>query len=412
MPREGRQVASAPWRHSRWKWAAGALPLLLLATAAVWQAARMLPETGGLRRRLSLATAASSPPPPAPQPAHHFLIFFSGHQGSSALADMLASDPAVFVPGFEPLDRAGLTAAQKTAFVEATFTFPASEAGFAAWRRELLPVAGMRVERRQIQSFSQLDGKTVAGFKLRPYSALDTPSPPGNGSGGGTSTGSSGGSATSAAGTGTAPAAPAAPATPATAAPPPVPGMHTALSGLGPAAFKALLQRYNVSVLLALRHNTLKEALSWYKARELGVSQFTIRKQGREAATGAGVGDEEEEEASGGQQQQQRPQQAQQAQQPGKLTLDIPRVLHWLNYTARVNAQLRQAAAFYARPTLTVVYEELLADPLGQAQRAAAFVGVPGGGRGLRLSSKFKKAGPDAIHDWVENYGVRLPVAV
>jgi hypothetical protein len=183
--------------------------------------------------------------------------------------------------------------------------------------------------------------------------------------------------------------------------------MHTALTGLSPAALKALLQRYNVSVLLTLRHNMLKEALSWYKARELGVSQFTIRKHARAAAAGAEEGGTEEEadaEDAGGQQQQ--PQQAQQGHHAGKLTVDIPRVLHWLNCTARVNAQLRQATAYYARPTLTVWYEDLLADPLGQAQRAAAFVGVPGGGRGVQPSSKFRKAGPDGLQDWVQNFGV------
>jgi hypothetical protein len=388
-------------------WAAGAL---LLATAAFQQATQMLPDTHGLRRRLSIAAATTPSPPPVPQPSHRFLLFFSGHQGSSALADMLATHPSVFIPGFEPLDQAGLTAAQKTAFLEATFTFPASEAGFAAWRRELLPVAGMRVDQRQIRSFNQLAGNTVAGFKLRPYSKLDSPNMPGTGAGSGSS---SDVNAISGGSTDTAPAPPAAPAA---AAQPPAPGMYTALTGLSPVAFKALLQRYNVSVLLTLRHNTLKEALSWYKARELGVSQFTIRKHGRAAAAagvdageGAAAEAEADEKAAGGQQQQtQQEQQAKQVQHAGKLTVDIPRVLHWLNYTARVNAQLRQAAAYYARPTLTVWYEELLADPLGQAQRAAAFVGVPDSGRGMQLSSKFRKAGPDGIQDWVQNFGVSL----
>lgn len=95
------------------------------------------------------------------QPQHRFLLLFSGHQvgwlqragawflyvcchhtciravaravcsplrshrlplppqGSSALADMLGQLPEVFVPGFEPLDAPGLSAAQKLAFMEA-----------------------------------------------------------------------------------------------------------------------------------------------------------------------------------------------------------------------------------------------------------------------------------------------------
>lgn len=55
------------------------------------------------------------------------------------------------------------------ACLQAVFTFPSSEALFVQWRRELLPMPGMRVNRTAIQCISQLAGKTVAGFKLRPY---------------------------------------------------------------------------------------------------------------------------------------------------------------------------------------------------------------------------------------------------
>ena len=49
---------------------------------------------------------------------------------------------------------------------------------------------------------------------------------------------------------------------------------------------RALLRRHRVSVVLVQRRNTLKEALSWYKAREAGIRQFRsknrIRNRNRE----------------------------------------------------------------------------------------------------------------------------------
>ncbi|KAL4447517.1 hypothetical protein ABPG75_004736 [Micractinium tetrahymenae] len=343
------------------------------------------------------------------RPQHKFLIFFSGHQGSSALTDMLASHPSVFVPGFEPLDMDGLTAQQKLRFLEATFSFPApgAAADWARWRSHLLPpVPGLRVDRGQLSAPGQIMGESVAGFKLRPYPLVGIAGggPPSGSSGaGGGSSGSTGGGG----------------------------GGHTALAGLNPAAVRALLQRHNVSVLLTLRRNTLKEALSWYKARELGVSQFTARQAGRtstdnSSAAGSNVGRVDHAASPGA------PSSAAtsaggfgagsgmpssdghagsgtSAAGSGKLTADIPRVLRWLNYTERVNAQLRQAAAYFDRPTLTIWYEDFQADPLGVAQRAADFIGVPNGSsggsaHGLQLSSKFRKAGPDAIEGWLENY--------
>ena len=46
------------------------------------------------------------------------------------------------------------------------------------------------------------------------------------------------------------------------------------MTGLDPEALKAVLDRHNVTVVLTHRANALKEALSWYRARERGVSQF------------------------------------------------------------------------------------------------------------------------------------------
>lgn len=112
------------------------LPLLLLlycgAAAAVYHLGGPLPGgwqgaaqrrlgDGGATRPAGGATAAGGSPgepaeasaaPHSQQPQHKFLIFFSGHQGSSALADMLAALPPVFVPvGCQPLPAAAATGA-------------------------------------------------------------------------------------------------------------------------------------------------------------------------------------------------------------------------------------------------------------------------------------------------------------
>lgn len=229
---------------------------------------------------------------------------------------------------------------------------------------------------------------------------------------------------------------------------------HTALTGLNPAAVRELLHRHNVTVLLTVRRNAVKEALSWHKARDLGVSQFNELRAARAAAAG-GSGSGSRASSTGSNGQPPRKAEAQRllraangnaavqlaaradeaapatnaspgggggstsqvsgsrtgsprAAAPAAVQVDIPRLLHWLNYTTRVNADLRAAVAYYGRPTLTVWYEDFLADPLGEARRAAAFIGVPPAAVAQLLpSAKFHKAGPDALHDAVANFGVR-----
>lgn len=349
---------------------------------------------------------------------------------------------------------AGLSAEQKLGFLGATFALPApgaQAAEWARWRSDMLPpVPGLRVDRKQLSRPGQLEGKHVAGFKLRPYplagisgagsaivdnkaavldslvsaaepalvgegceagslaacidgeEGITSSSTSGDDSAGsnGSSNGSSSSSNCSSSGRSSSRG-------------------HTAMSGLDPAAVNALLHRHNVSVLLTLRRNALKEALSWYKARELGVSQFTARRDGRAAVGGSSKAasdshvtayraEAREAAASGGQvagSGSREGDAAALAAGAGKLHVDVPALIRWLNYTDRVNGQLRQAAAYFGRPTLTLWYEDFQADPVGTAQRAAAFIGVPGGSSGgLRLSGKFQKAGPDAVEDWVANH--------
>ena len=263
---------------------------------------------------------------------------------------MLAAHPAVFTPGFEPLDMPGLTPAHKMRFLEATFEWPRASDGPAAWRawRAALtpPVSGLRVDRKELGA-KMVAGKSVAGFKLRPY--VLAPGSDGGGGGGGASKGAPLGGGG---------------------------GNHTAMVGLDPAAVRDVLQRFNVSVLLTLRRNTLKEALSWYKARELNISQFNALRAARAAGAGGSVG------SGSGSSDAQRAVSAL-ASSHDKVTIDIPRLRGWLSYTARVNSQLRQAVGYFNRPTLTVWY--------GAAARPAQQAGR--GGKGGQRRGRRPAAG-------------------
>lgn len=216
---------------------------------------------------------------------------------------MLAQLSPVFIPGFEPLDADGLSPAQKLAFLQATFAFPKSPADYPAWRDALAPpgMPGLRMERGALRRWAQLAGKTVSGFKMRPYVL-----------GGGSSSGAAAGGAA---------AASAAIDAAADGGSSNASGSHghTAMTGLDPATVRDLLHRHNVSVVLTLRHDTLREALSWHKARDLGVSQFTARAASRAAAGegAAGQGDGRAPSAT---------------PPPPRLRIDIPRLRHWLEY--------------------------------------------------------------------------------
>ena len=79
-------------------------------------------------------------------------------------------------------------------------------------------------------------------------------------------------------------------------------------------------------------------------------------------------------------------------------------MLGWLEYCEYVRSRLLEAVEFLGRPTLTVFYEDFLANPLEQAARAAAFVGAASAG--LRPPTRFQKAGPDDLQLAVANFGV------
>ena len=60
------------------------------------------------------------------------LVFFSGHQGSSWLLDMLGSAPGVYVPGSSPGGPERHGGAEAT-FLDLTFSLPISEDAYAIW---------------------------------------------------------------------------------------------------------------------------------------------------------------------------------------------------------------------------------------------------------------------------------------
>lgn len=358
-----------------------------------------------------------------PTPATGFILSRGAAQGSSAIAAMLAALPEVFVPGFEPLDAPGLSPAQKLAFMEAAFTFPATPTAFAAWRRELLPAPHIRVNRTLVRDFGQLEGKTVAGFKLRPYA----------GAGNQSHTAMTGGREPlllpaiwkKSSDCVRWPGRPAGwlagweaevlPCSRACSFSCGNATLRPALfpSGLDPAAVRALLRRYNVSLLLTLRRNRVKEALSWYKARELGLRwaaaelelAFLAREFFLSSAPGVlgssavsagherglaqkctntemlmslvgrqfnavkaqrhlGVPQLLQGPAAPGPQPPQHP-------PAGPVAVNVTALLGWLAYVDWVNGALLNATVAFQRPKLTIFYEDFLADPLSVVAEAA-----------------------------------------
>lgn len=163
-------------------------------------------------------------------PHHRFLMFFSGHQGSSAMMDVIGQIPGVFVPGFEPLDNPNgpvkesfLSTQQKMEFLRAIMNMPESASNFDEWKAKVLPNQYIRVDRQRIQTYEQIANSTVAGFKMRPYT-LDGDSMP-------------------------------------------------AMINLNPDDVKKMLDEHQVNVVLSWRSNIVKSALSWYRARVLGKRQ-------------------------------------------------------------------------------------------------------------------------------------------
>ena len=331
----------------------------------------------------SSAAAASSSRPAKPK---NFLIFFSGHQGSSMLADALRMMPEVYVPGFEPLEVENMTGDDKLAYMDHVFSLPAPPTPGAAtlsaflgdpWHREdaafrAIPGNPMRLYHDAAPTASV----RASGFKFRPFD-----------------------------------------------------GRRTGLRGVDRARLRALLHAHDVSIVLSTRLNTLKTAVSWYRARELGLNQFHAR-----GPTNASL-------RMLTTLQQPRGEEAAEGEAPDAIVLpsgaaSIPSIPllpssdgssraawfnlttfdRWLHFVESTDRALVAAVTYFNRPTLTVAYERLAADPVTAIGEVAAFVGVPArpgregvagkslGEMPVRPSARFVKSGSDRLRDMIANF--------
>lgn len=250
---------------------------------------------------------------------------------------MLASLPDVIIPGFEPLDVAGLGPEHKLNFMAAAYDLPRHPSAFPAWKDKLFPPdAKIRVDKKwsKIENLPELAAKTVSGFKFRPYVL------PHNVVGSNSN------------------------------------ASHTGMTGLDPSAIKSLLASQNVSILLTLRQNAVKEALSWHKAIDMGIRQFDTIKQHNDHLRS----------------------------QP--VSVNITAMLSWLEYVDIVNELLQSAVREFQRPTHVIYYEDFLEDSVGVVKKAAEFIGA--NGEGVQASSKFVKMGSDDLKEAITNFKVRL----
>lgn len=265
-------------------------------------------------------------PPPQTEgsgaPHKNFLIFFSGHQGSSWLADMLGSMPDVFVPGFEPLEVENATAEQKMAFLRKTFELPEpSEEAYKTWIQDLVALsdeAGFRLGYQDLPTYDKIRQTRASGFKVRPYK-----------------------------------------------------GKRTGFRGLNLHEVKRVLDDYNVSIILTTRHNTLKSAVSWYRAREEGLNQFHL--------THSADFDKNQ-----------------------RITFNLTTFSKWLDFVEQSDRELRDSISFFQRPTITVGYEELRLDPITMMKEVARFLRIDD--KQIAMSGRFRKTGSDSLRKMILNF--------
>lgn len=355
---------------------------------------------GGIRATRPEVKSLSPPQPEAPcqdrppsttmQP---FVVLFAGHSGSSSLMELLGSVPSVLVPGFEPLDVANATAAIKLGFIDALFFPPdfcaAARSERRAWFRAVSPPS-LRLNRSRIRdvAFGRSNPRAI-GFKMRPFVGASESS-------------------------------------------------HTAMSGLDPYEVRALFHRHNVRLITMVRHDTAAQALSWYRARELQQNQFGLRALSR---GGGRLSPSQAQSESGSISDLQLisgPEYSSSRPGPGSIgtglvDVNVTRLLSYKRFSERTNDLIIQAASFFQRPTLAVVYEDFARSNAGELRRAVEFILGPdvesdsystsetadraaseaslamGGGlpRGyaeaLVARASLHKASPGRLSDWVAN---------
>mmetsp|Transcript_3697 Transcript_3697/g.10665 ORF Transcript_3697/g.10665 Transcript_3697/m.10665 type:complete len:217 (-) Transcript_3697:2210-2860(-) len=152
-------------------------------------------------------------------------------------------------------------------------------------------------------------------------------------------------------------------------------GTQSGLYGLDPRKLKAGMQECNVSVIATIRGNTVLEALSWYRAHELNRSQFHIPQESSPPLSSAAV------------------------------NIQLHRLGKWLKNVEQMNAKLKHAIDFFDRPTMRVLYEDFLNNPIAVARSAAGFLRVsPSALKQIGESVNFQKFNDGKFRNMVANW--------
>lgn len=278
----------------------------------------------------------------------NFIAFFSGHTGTSPFLDALGAWPEVLVPGFEPLEHSKLSSDDKLEYMRAVWSLPTSPGRFPAWKHSLERHSATyrwMSDPPVVETFEDVKGKSVAGFKMRPFvrtkgrqgevefstrrrpipwlfPSLERASPDGH--------------------------------------------MYPGMLRLAPRELRRVLGRHNVTVVVMKREDQVAEALSWYRAREAGASQFTSE-----------------------------------ASREQKVTVDLGRFAQWLRFVASANLALDAAVDFFGRPTISLLYEDFRKDPQSALAPLARHWGLE---IAPTSSGRFHKTGPSSLRDIVANF--------
>jgi len=278
----------------------------------------------------------------------NFIVFFSGHTGTSPFLDTLGGWPEVLVPNFEPLEHSKLSSDDKLAYMRAVWSLPTSPGRFPAWKRSLERHSASykwMSDTSVVETFEDVEGKSVAGFKMRPFvrakgrkgevefskrrrpiplllPSLERASPDGH--------------------------------------------MYPGMLRLAPRELRRVLSKNNVTVVMMKREDQVAEALSWYRAREAGASQFTSE-----------------------------------ASRKQKITVDLSRFAQWLRFVETANLALDEAVEFFGRPTVILLYEDFRKDPQSALEPLARHWGLESA---PASSGRFRKAGPSSLREIVANF--------
>ena len=284
------------------------------------------------------------------------------------MLDAVSRWPGVLVPGFEPLESRSLSADVKLTYMEAAFELPRDAGAFPAWRSDMQR-CGVRQHDWLYAAFEQVESIDIVGFKMRPYvrnntshretvrwsaEAYDW-----------TEEQRAGGHSDMA------------------------PGMV----GLDPLTVRNLLHRRNVTLVVVTRENSVKEALSWYRAREVGLSQWSpeYRLLGP-PGTGllAGAGGAGRVAAPHGEYQHQ------------PIEVDLDAFWDWLLMVESANRALEEAPAYFHRPVQHILYEDYAKDNAAALRPLTRLFGLPA--QPALTSFRKATAGQD-LPDLVSNFG-------